>query len=227
MIINNHKSCQKYMMSCMIITVVGVVSIGALCAVATYLMILKTAALSDPTSPTFIAEPLAVAAFAFCLCGSIAYGFMMLFDHTADTLLYCYAWNKKFNKETVELFMPESLRDLVGHIVDKEDGYQFFGNARPEMYLATWLPKKYSSQRGKQAKQEQRRQQVLPAEQQQRTEASFQGPAFSRGGYDTTGQYAGSGYFPPEQQQPDAYYHTGPMYTGGAYDASGRYIGAG
>merc|ERR1719210_2647063 len=68
---------------------------------------------------------------------------MMLFDHTADTLLYCYAWNKKFAKDNggcdVEDYLPESLRDIVDADLDEDDGYCFYGQARPEMYLHTWL----------------------------------------------------------------------------------------
>merc|ERR1711933_614767 len=64
-----------------------------------------------------------VSVLAFFLCGHIAYGFMMLFDHTADTLLYCYAWNKKFEKDnggcSVEDYLPESLRDIVDADLDE------------------------------------------------------------------------------------------------------------
>jgi len=227
MIINNHKSCQKYMMSCMIITIVGVVSVGSACAGLTYAAILLTSSLSDPESETFLVAPSAVCAFAFCLCASIAYGFMMLFDHTADTLLYCYAWNKKFNKATVEQFMPESLRDLVGHIIEKEDGYQYFGNAKPEMYLSTWMPKKYAEHKARNANRDSR---LSTGHAQQhlhhQAESSYhgQGQMFAGGAYDTAGHYVGTGYAPDQHSDP---YHGGALYTGAAYETSGRYADAG
>jgi len=228
MIINNHKSCQKYMMSCMIITIVGVVSVGSTCAGLTYVAILLTSSLSDPESETYLVAPAAVCGFAFCLCASIAYGFMMLFDHTADTLLYCYAWNKKFNKATVDQFMPESLRDLVGHIIDKEDGYQYFGNAKPEMYLSTWMPKKHAEHKTRNANRD-NRQQPRQSQQQhlnQQTEALYhgQGPMFVGGAYETAGHYMGTGYAPDQHSEP---FNGGALYAGAAYEPSGRYAEAG
>jgi len=206
MIINTHKSCQKYMMSCMIITVIGVVSVGSACAGLTYVAILLTPSLSDPESETFLVAPTAVCGFAFCLCASIAYGFMMLFDHTADTLLYCYAWNKQFNKATVEEFMPESLRDLVGHIIDKEDGYQYFGNAKPEMYLSTWRNRNANKARNANTDN---KQQPGQAQEQHLNQQSVVG-----GTYETAGHSMGPGYAPDQHSAP---FHGGALYTGAAY----------
>jgi len=212
----------------MIITIVGVVSVGSTCAGLTYVAILLTSSLSDPESETYLVAPAAVCGFAFCLCASIAYGFMMLFDHTADTLLYCYAWNKKFNKATVDQFMPESLRDLVGHIIDKEDGYQYFGNAKPEMYLSTWMPKKHAEHKTRNANRD-NRQQPRQSQQQhlnQQTEALYhgQGPMFVGGAYETAGHYMGTGYAPDQHSEP---FNGGALYAGAAYEPSGRYAEAG
>jgi len=128
---------------CRVLTFIGSVSIGLIGSCITHVRIMTNPALTDPTSNTFIAEPMAASVTAFFLCMNIAYGFMMLFDHAADTLLYCYAWNKKFardnNGAAVEDYLPESLRDLVDADQDEDDGYVFYGQAKPEMYLSTWL----------------------------------------------------------------------------------------
>jgi len=233
-IINNHKACQMYLMSLTVITIIGVLSVGAVCAFATYIIIIRTGSLHNPMSSKFIVSPMAVSVYAFSLCGSIAYGFTLLFDHSADTLLYCYAWNKKYNKDTIEQFMPESLRDLVGHIHDKEDGYQYFGAARPEMYLATWMPKK-GKESGRPGRSSQStapqtsaapQTSVAPPTQPSLGNRRTPEPSYA-GIEDPSAQYVGTGYMPPEQQEPEGYYYGGSVYTGRAYDTAGRYVGSG
>uniref|UniRef100_A0A7S1SBE7 Uncharacterized protein n=1 Tax=Alexandrium catenella TaxID=2925 RepID=A0A7S1SBE7_ALECA len=233
-IINNAKSCQKYMMCLTIITVIGVITVGSLSAVMTYIVILRTPSLSHPTSSTFITSPMAVSLFAFWLSGTITYGFTMLFDHTADTLLYCYAWNKKFNKDTVDFFVPESIGNLVAHLIEASDAYQYFGSARPEMYLASWMPKTYRetvNNRNSQRKQnKQQAQQSMQSQQMsaQMSSQRMQDPSFTGNPDDPGGQYVNMGYATPDQQEPEGgYYFGNPMYSGGGYDSSGRYVGAG
>eukprot|EP00927_Polykrikos_kofoidii_P041414 TRINITY_DN3530_c0_g1_i8.p1 TRINITY_DN3530_c0_g1~~TRINITY_DN3530_c0_g1_i8.p1 ORF type:complete len:727 (-),score=88.99 TRINITY_DN3530_c0_g1_i8:237-2417(-) len=123
-----------------IISFAGFFSIGTICGWLTYQM-LRADWLSNPTSDSYVQDPVAVAFLAFLLCGNIAYSYTMVLDHTADTLLYCYAWNKKFNKVTVDKFIPENFRSIVGN-ADKADAYPLYGNAKPAMYLGSWLPTK-------------------------------------------------------------------------------------
>lgn len=211
LIILNHKACERYMGKCRIITVVGVVSIGIICASVTYMTIVSLPSLSDPAQPGYIADPVMVAVVALFMCGSIAYGFCMLIDHVADTILYCYAWNKKFNKDTVEQFMPESIRDLVFYDKDKEDGYQFYGNAKPEMYLQTWMP---STKRDRKKLNNQGATKGPNGTQMQ--DASYAaGSMYTGGAFDTAGQYVGNSYMPPQGQQGGPGYYDGGMAQGG------------
>lgn len=234
-IIKNHKSCQKYMMALTIITVIGVITVGSISAIMTYIIILRTPSLSSPTSSSFIPSPIAVSLFAFWLSGTVSYGFTSLFDHTADTLLYCYAWNKKFNKETVEMFIPETIGNLVGHIIEGSDAYQYFGNARPEMYLASWMPRTYKETvQTRQNQRKQKQQQTgQPMQSQQgppqMSSARIQPDASYAGAPDDPGgQYVNMGYASPGEQEPEgSYYFGNQMYSGGGYDSSGRYVGSG
>jgi hypothetical protein len=126
-----------------VISTIGVLSIGIVCSFFTHVMIMNISWYNDPRSSSYIDDPLAVDALAFFLCGNIAYGFTMVFDHTADVLLYCYAWNRKFNKKSTEKFVPELLKPIVAHDLDDDKhDYKLFGAARPEMYLSSWLPTK-------------------------------------------------------------------------------------
>jgi hypothetical protein len=142
-IIKSHKYCKDNMYKLEVISVIGVLSIGMICSFFTHVMIMSISWYNDPTSSSYIDDPLAVDALAFLLCGNIAYGFTMVFDHTADVLLYCYAWNRKFNKKSMEKFVPELLKPIVAHDLDDDKlDYKLYGAAKPQMYLSSWLPKK-------------------------------------------------------------------------------------
>mmetsp|Transcript_30124 Transcript_30124/g.86236 ORF Transcript_30124/g.86236 Transcript_30124/m.86236 type:complete len:889 (-) Transcript_30124:147-2813(-) len=146
-LIHKYQSTREHMLlgnGCQVVTVVGVMSIAIIGTIFTHLSIMSNSALTNPASPSFIAEPMFIDALAFLLCANIAYGFMMIFDHTADTLLYCYAWNKKFSQDSgghpVEDYLPESMRDLVDlDVEDDDEKGALYGKARPEMYLGTFF----------------------------------------------------------------------------------------
>mmetsp|Transcript_99399 Transcript_99399/g.207061 ORF Transcript_99399/g.207061 Transcript_99399/m.207061 type:complete len:866 (-) Transcript_99399:179-2776(-) len=132
---------------CQVVTVVGVSSIGLLGMLYTHFSITGNGAYIDPTSSSYIAEPLAIDALAFLLCANIAYGFMALFDHGADTLLYCYAWSKKFAQDNpsfpAEDYLPEKLQDIVDEyaVEEDDDKVALYGRAKDEMYLHKWFKK--------------------------------------------------------------------------------------
>lgn len=127
---------------CQVITAVGVMGVGFVCAMLVHLWIMNSKAMTDPASPTFIPEPFVVDFIAFWLCSYVAYDWMALFEHTADTLLYCYAWNKKYAQESggveVEEYLPETLRDLADLDLD-DDKQQLLGQANPAMLLSTYM----------------------------------------------------------------------------------------
>jgi hypothetical protein len=143
-IIQSHKPCDLKLGDCEIVTTIGVVTLGFIGACLTHLMVMLPT-FEDPSSSSYIEEPLAVDFVAFLLCASIGYGFMLLFDNTADCLLYCYAWNRRYNPKCLEKYMPETLRPIVDHDAydpDQEGPRKFYGNAHPDMYLSSWLPSK-------------------------------------------------------------------------------------
>lgn len=174
-----------YYGKCTLVTIVGVLWIGMAGAVSSYAMMANHSRYNDPASDSFIPDPAGVAFLAFLLCGSIAYGFCALIDHMADTLLYCFAFNRKFNKGTIKMFVPELIQDLVGH--DGVDGtaYGMYGKARPEMYLSTWLnPRRHIHPRDK-AKADAKRiaeHHIAQAGAPPRSPAS-QGAPYATGGY--------------------------------------------
>lgn len=181
LLIHRYGATKTYMLEgrgCQVVTSVGVVTIGCMCMVYTYWVIMCIGSFTDPKSQSFIAEPMGISVMAFFLCGSIGYSFMSLFDHGADTLLYCYAWNKKFSKDSnglpIDAYLPDSLRELIDTEIDDDDAYRFYGQARPEMYLGTWLPKK----------------RPLPRLQAQATSSGTGQPAY----YDQASGSSGAGY---------------------------------
>lgn len=98
--------------------------------------------INDPAKSSFIQDPVMVSAVAFFLCGSIAYDFCALYDHLADSLLYCFAYNRKANKKTIHKFVPEEIQEMIGkEVIDsvKKPSYGYHGRARPEMFVSTWL----------------------------------------------------------------------------------------
>jgi hypothetical protein len=132
-------SINMYTGKCALVTIVGVLWIGFAGSFLSYLIMDNASYYNDPTRDTYIQDPAAVALLAFLMCSSIAYGFCTLIDHMADTLLYCYSFNRKFNKGTVGQFVPTLIQDIAGHDGLFERPYGYFGRARPEMYLGTWM----------------------------------------------------------------------------------------
>merc|ERR1719478_1377318 len=65
---------------------------------------------------------------------------MTIWDHTGDALLYCYCWHRIFNRATVNDFIPDALRFIVGYDDTEDDRYPYYGKARNNMYLRYWLP---------------------------------------------------------------------------------------
>merc|ERR1719263_395445 len=64
----------------------------------------------------------------------------MIWDHTDDGLLYCYAWSRMWDRKTVDKYIPESLRFIVGFDDIENDRFPYYGKAKNNMYLRYWLP---------------------------------------------------------------------------------------
>lgn len=131
-------TCRKHKGKCEIVTVAGVTTVGFLSALIAFVMCSYVKPFNDPSSSSYIFDPVSIAIIAFVLCGAVAYGFMMLIGFTADLLLYCYIWNKKFNDKTIEQHAPDEIWQLTGYDHHSK-GYPYFGKAHPNMYVSTWL----------------------------------------------------------------------------------------
>lgn len=122
------------------ITITGVASIATVCSSVTWWMTTCISIFNDPRGGWYIQSPFVVALIAYCLCGSIAYSFMALLDQTADTILYCYSYNKKYKKGTCQQYMPDDLANIVGNDHLHTDTFPFYGDhVNPNMYLGTFM----------------------------------------------------------------------------------------
>lgn len=108
--------------ACFVFQVVGSMAIAAGGAFISYLILTNAPMYTDDTSANFIADPQVIAGIAGFLSLIIGIGFMNVFDQTADTLLYAFAWNKKKNPGSVAKYAPEDLASLVGNYTPMSDG---------------------------------------------------------------------------------------------------------
>jgi len=122
------------------INLIGVTAISGLSTTVVYFLVTKLDIYADPVSNLYIADPFLITILTLILTAHIAFGFMTLWDHTADTLLYCYAWSRRWDRKTVDKYIPESLRYIVGFDDVEHDRYPYYGKAKTAMYLRTWLP---------------------------------------------------------------------------------------
>jgi hypothetical protein len=124
----------------MTINVVGIISIASLNTLMVYLFVSLLDAYKEAESNLYVADPMMVCFLAWILSAYIAFSFMTLWDHTCDSLLYCYAWSRKWKRETVNEYIPESLRLIVGFDDTENDRYPYYGRAKNNMYLRSWMP---------------------------------------------------------------------------------------
>jgi hypothetical protein len=132
--------------------ILGVNGIATICSVVTFLICNFAKIYTEESSTLYIANPALVVLLAWVEGAYIAFGFMSAWDHTSDTLLYCYAWNRKFSPKKVDKFIPEAVRAIVGYEDREEDRYPYYGRAKTNMYLRSWLP--VGSRSKKKAKEE-------------------------------------------------------------------------
>jgi hypothetical protein len=124
----------------MTINVIGILAIPSLNALMMYLFVTELDEYKKPERSNYVADPILVTFLAWILSAYITFGFMTLWDHTCDGLLYCYAWSRKWNRATVSNYIPETLRYIVGFDDVENDRYPYYGRAKNNMYLRSWLP---------------------------------------------------------------------------------------
>jgi len=94
---------------------------GAITAGGVYLVWIIITTLDTFTlesSEYFVQDPVTVAVVAGVICASVAYGFMVVFDMVADTMLYCFATEKKRRQkggwyDEDQHFAPHTLAGLL------------------------------------------------------------------------------------------------------------------
>jgi hypothetical protein len=129
--------------------VLGVSGIATVCASVVFMIVNFAEPYKTESSSLYIANPALVVFLAWVLGAYISFGFMSAWDHAADTLLFCYAWNRKFSRGSVEKYIPESVRAIVGYDDSEDDRYPYYGKAKSNMYLRTWMPVPEKKEGGK------------------------------------------------------------------------------
>jgi hypothetical protein len=98
--------------ACFIFSMTGIGVIAGSTSYTTYMLCTTQERWTDPASDHHVESPRVVAAVVFVGSSFIAHAFMNIFDHTADTLLYTYVWNKVHANNTVPKYAPQALMDL-------------------------------------------------------------------------------------------------------------------
>jgi hypothetical protein len=99
--------------SCFIYCLAGILSIATLCSGFTYAVLVSNQAWTSESSPHHVGNPLFVTVVSALLAGIVAACFCAVIDHTADTLLYAYVWNKSHGHNTVQKYAPDTLAKLT------------------------------------------------------------------------------------------------------------------
>jgi hypothetical protein len=122
------------------LSVIGVCSISSLSTAFVYFMVANLDIYCDPISPLFVADPVLVTFLCWILSAYIAFGYMTIWEHSCDCLLYCYCWHRQWSRKTVLEHIPDNLRYIVGFDDTQDDRYPYYGKAANNMYLRTWMP---------------------------------------------------------------------------------------
>jgi len=100
--------------SCFIFELCGVGVITGGAATLTYLMVINIEQFALDTSPYYVSDPTLCAGVGGLIGFLVSVSFMIVFDMVADTMLFCFAQDKKRNGEHCEVtFTPPSLQGLI------------------------------------------------------------------------------------------------------------------
>lgn len=99
--------------ACFVFSFAGMAIISLSTGYLTYMTCTSNERWTSETSPHHVESPRVLAFVSFIAALYIAHCFMQIFDHTADTLLYTFTWNKSKAHNTVQKYAPETLRNLV------------------------------------------------------------------------------------------------------------------
>jgi hypothetical protein len=128
--------------ACFIFEVLGAFAISTTGAYGTFLLVTKVPRFCENTSDHYVAHPEVAAGAGFFISLTIAAAFMNIFDHTADTLLYTFAWNRNHDHNSAELYCPETLAKLLEY-EPESDRYHHPGDPTQKQgtmsFLSTWF----------------------------------------------------------------------------------------
>lgn len=95
--------------------VISVLMLTAIGSGLTVLALTQWSLFADPANvATYVQDPWMMTLLSALICGIIAYGYMSLFNVTADTLLYTFAWGRVHDKEINGKVLPVAMRNLLG-----------------------------------------------------------------------------------------------------------------
>jgi len=97
----------------------GVLCISGICGSVAFLS-LQLPFFQDPKNEWFIRNPWEMTVLSTGISSAIAFGYMSLFNITADALLYVFAWSRKHHAKDIEKFCPYLLKELVGEELDDQ-----------------------------------------------------------------------------------------------------------
>lgn len=106
--------------ACFIFQLVGAVLISFGGAFLTYLLVTNHPVFTSNDSPYYIVDPVFIAGVSFLICLVIAISFMIIFDQTADTLLYCFIYDKEQGAHPGIEFAPTGLQRLIDEAYAKK-----------------------------------------------------------------------------------------------------------
>jgi len=112
-----------------VFTLAGVCSITGLGVYLTWLLITTVEAFADPKSEHFVPHPEYVAVASAVICAIIGSTFMLMFDTIADTILFCWALDRKERAERglgPGNNVPSGLKSLFDRVENKA----LLGNSR-------------------------------------------------------------------------------------------------
>merc|ERR1712146_693683 len=101
--------------ACFIFQLVGGLLISLAGGYVTFVMTTTEEAFTSNESNWYVADPMFVSACAGIISAVIAVAFMVIFNQTADTLLYCFIYDKKNPKNRgygIE-YAPSGLQALI------------------------------------------------------------------------------------------------------------------
>lgn len=97
---------------------IGVFCITVICGFLSHIMLTRIPWFSHEDSAWYVSAPWMMTLLSSLTSLLIAHGFMSLFNVTADTLLYVFAWSRKHYLDEIKKYCPPSLKNLVSEEMD-------------------------------------------------------------------------------------------------------------